>query len=148
MLRQAQGIAVRARSIARRLPTLAVASLLAGCGGGFDLGRLDTDRSIVTGSVGMPTGQQPDSRVSDEAAIRAAVSAWPTDRAPPETVPWVNANTGSSGAIARVSDAREGDQRCRTFTVSRDSFSGSTRYSGKACIGQGGSWIVTDLNQG
>ena len=139
---------MRARASARLLPMLAVASLLAGCGGGFDLGRLDTDRSIVTGSVGMQTGQQPDSRVSDEAAIGAVVSAWPPDAAPPDTVPWVNANTGSSGAITRVSDAREGGRRCRTFTASRESFSGSTRYSGKACIGEGGSWIVTDLHQG
>jgi hypothetical protein len=142
---------VRARTIARPLSALAVAagaSLLSGCGGGFDLGRLDTDRSIVTSSVGIQTVQQPDSRVSDEAAIGAAVSAWPPDAAPPDTVPWVNANTGSSGAIARVSDAREGTRRCRTFTASRDSFVGSTRYVGKACIGEGGSWIVTDLNQG
>lgn len=142
---------MRARTIARLLPTLAAAagaSLLAGCAGGFDLGRLDTDRSIVTGSVGMQTGQQPDSRMSDEAAIGAVVSAWPPDAAPPDTVPWVNANTGSSGAIARVSDAREGARHCRTFIASRDSFSGSTRYFGKACIGEGGSWIVTELNQG
>lgn len=142
---------MRARTIARPLLTLAFAagaSLLSGCGGGFDLGRLDTDRSIITSSVGMQTGQQPDSRVSDEAAIGAAVSAWPPAGEPPDTAPWVNANTGSSGAITRVSDTHEGARRCRTFTVSRDSFAGSMRYLGKACIGEGGSWVVTDLNQG
>lgn len=141
---------MRARTIVRLLPTLAVAagvSLLAGCAGGFDLGRLDADRSIVTGSVGMPTGQKPDSRVSDEAAIRATIAAWDGGEDAPRTVPWVNANTGSSGAITRLSDVREDGRRCRMFTALRDSFSGSTRYAGKACIGEGGSWIVTDLIQ-
>jgi surface antigen len=127
---------------------LAAASLLAGCAGGFDLGRLDTDRSIVTNSVGSPTGQQPDSRVSDEAAIRATVAAWDAGEAAPKTVPWVNANTGSSGAITRLAEARGEGRRCRTFTVSRDSFAGSSRYDGRACLDAGGSWIVTELNQG
>jgi surface antigen len=127
---------------------VAAVALLAGCAGGFDLGRLDTDRSIITNAVPKASGQQPDMRASDEAAIRAAIAAWAPGEAPPDTVPWVNANTGSSGAISRVADMREGGRSCRTFTASRDSFSGSSRYRGKACIGQGGSWTVTDLNQG
>jgi hypothetical protein len=138
---------MRARTVAA-LAAVAGASLLAGCGGGFDLGRLDADRSIVTGSVGMQTGQQPDSRVSDEAAIRATIAAWDAGEDAPRTVPWVNANTGSSGAISQVAEARGEGGRCRTFTVSRDSFSGSSQYGGKACLDAGGSWIVTELNQG
>ncbi len=148
MSRPAQGF--RARGCAAALPRLglavvAAASLLAGCAGGFDLGRLDTDRSIVTSSVPQPTGQLPDSRVSDEAAIRAAVAAWSAGEDAPGTMPWVNANTGSSGAITRIADRRSSDRRCRTFTVSRESFSGSSRYDGTACLDQGGSWIVTEL---
>ncbi|MBO6718984.1 MAG: hypothetical protein JJ913_13585 [Rhizobiaceae bacterium] len=136
---------------AAALPRLGLAActlLLGGCAGGFDLGRLDTDRSIVTNSVGAPTGQQPDTRVSDEAAIRAAIAAWSPSEPPPATVPWVNANTGSSGAIVRVADSAEAGKRCRTFTVSRESFGGSSRYAGKACSAAGGSWIVTELEQG
>lgn len=127
---------------------VACASLLGGCAGGFDLGRLDTDRSIVTSSVGAPTVQLPDSRVSDEAAIRAAVAAWAPGDAPADTVPWVNGNTGSSGAITRVADSSADGRRCRTFVATRDSFSGSFRYSGRACAEKGGTWIVTDLDQG
>jgi surface antigen len=130
-----------------RLAALACVALLAGCAGGFDLGRLDTDRSIITSSVDKAAGQQPDSRVSDEAAIRAAIAAW-SPVAPADTVPWVNANTGSSGAITRIADSREGASLCRTFTASRDSFGGASRYRGKACSAGGGSWIVTDLNKG
>lgn len=127
---------------------MAGAAMLSGCAGGFDLGRLDTDRSIVTSSLSRSSGQLPDTRVSDEAAIRAAIAAWSPDQAPADSVPWVNANTGSSGAITRVADSSLDGRRCRTFTVSRDAFGGSSRYTGKACLGEGGSWIVTDLNQG
>lgn len=150
MSRRAQVLRVLCHAFALPRPAvgLLLAAIVSGCAGGVDLDRLGTDRSIITNSVVQHTGQQPDTRVSDEAAIRAAVSAWPPDEAPPQTVPWVNANTGSSGAIARLADSRDGPRRCRLFSVTRDSFTGSTRYRGKACIGEGGSWTVSELVQG
>ena len=150
MSRRAQVLRVLCHAFALPRPAVAVASiiLLQGCAGGVDIDRLGTDSSIITSSIEQHRGQLPDTRVSDEAAIRAAVSAWAPNEAPPVTVPWVNANTGSSGAIARLSDVREGPKRCRLFSATRDSFAGSTRYQGKACIGEGGSWTVSELVQG
>ncbi|MBO6538768.1 MAG: hypothetical protein JJ969_05140 [Rhizobiaceae bacterium] len=150
MSRRAQVLRVLCHAFALPRPAIAFLSItvVSGCAGGVDLDRLGTDRSIITSSVNQQTGQQLDTRVSDEAAIRAAIAAWSPDEAPPKTVPWVNANTGSSGAIARLSDAREGPRRCRMFSATRDSFTGNTRYRGKACIGEGGSWTVTELVQG
>ena len=147
MPRPAQGKSANPSASGMRLLALACAVLVSGCAGGFDLGRLDTDRSIVTSSVAKAAGQPADTRVSDEAAIRAAIAAW-SPEAPPDTVPWVNANTGSSGAIARVADLGENGRRCRVFTVSRESFGGNSRYGGKACSAGGGPWIVEELKQG
>ncbi len=130
------------------LAVTAASLLLGGCAGGFDLGRLDTDRSILTGSIAGQTGQKPDTRVSDEAAIHAAIAAWPVEGEAARTVPWVNANTGSSGAITRLSESNADGKTCRAFTVTRDSFGGSSRYAGKACIAPAGSWIVTEMAPG
>jgi len=125
---------------------LLLALPLAGCGAGFSLDSLGTDRSIVTGSTGQ-SGKAPDGRLSDEAAIRSTVAAWMPGQVPPDTVPWVNSNTGSVGAIARVSDATGANGLCRAFSATRESFDGVSAYDGKACSEKGGPWTVLSLKQ-
>lgn len=126
---------------------LCAALLVSGCGGGFSLDRFGADRSLTTSSVGSGAAR-PDSRASDEAAITATITAWMPGMLPPDTVPWVNSNTGSTGAIARVSDAADGGKHCRDFTVSRESFDGVGSYRGRACSANGGPWKVESLEQG
>lgn len=119
---------------------------LAACGAGFSLDGFGADRSIVTGSTGRP-GQAPDGRLSDEAAIRSTVAAWMPGQTPPDTVPWVNSNTGSVGAIARVADTARDGGLCRAFSATRESFDGVSAYDGTACSDKGGAWTVLSLKQ-
>ena len=126
---------------------VALALLVSGCGGGFSLDRFGADKTLTTNSIGN-SNVRPDSRVSDEAAINATISAWMPGVLPPDTIPWVNSNTGSSGAIEKISDTSESGRRCRSFTVSRESFDGVGRYRGKACSTNGGVWKVETLEQG
>jgi hypothetical protein len=126
---------------------LSVALVVSGCGGGFSLDRFGADRSLKTGAVGKGY-TRPDSRASDEAAINATITAWMPGMAPPDAMPWVNSNTGSSGAIVRIADSAERGRQCRIFTVSRESFDGVSLYRGKACSANGGPWKVEMLEQG
>lgn len=126
---------------------LAAAAVASGCGGGFSLDRFGADKSLTTNSIGGGNAR-PDSRASDEAAISATIAAWMPGVAPPDTVPWVNSNTGSTGAIEKLSDSVERGRQCRSFTVSRESFDGVGRYRGKACSADGGLWKVEILEQG
>jgi hypothetical protein len=135
-----------------RRPASAFAALLAvllasGCGGGFSLDRFGTDKSLTTGAIGSGYAR-PDSRASDEAAINATITAWMPGVTPPDTVPWVNSNTGSTGAIVKVSDSTESGRQCRVFTVSRESFDGVGLYRGKACSTNYSTWKVEALEQG
>jgi len=136
-----------------RLPGVAaivavVAALLAsGCGGGFSLDRFATDKSLTTSAVASGYAR-PDSRASDEAAIAATIAAWMPGAPPPDTVPWVNSNTGSTGAIVKISDSAEQGRHCRAFTASRESFDGVGLYRGTACSANGGPWRVETLEQG
>jgi hypothetical protein len=126
------------------LVLVAASLMLAGCAGGFDLDRFGTDRSLTTGSIGGEV-RAPDGRLSDEAAIRSTIAAWMPGEVPPETVPWVNSNTGSTGAISRVADSAGEGRLCRAFQVSRESFDGVALYDGKACSEEGRAWSVVSL---
>lgn len=148
MSRQVQGTGSTQSRHRRLTPAAALllALSLAGCGGGFSFDRIGPDRSLVTGSVARP-GVAPDGRLSDEAAIRSTVAAWMPGSPPPEVVPWVNSNTGSTGAIARVADSAREGALCRTFSASRESFDGVSAYDGKACSEKGGAWTVLSLER-
>lgn len=129
------------------LVALCAALTASGCGGGFSLDSFRADRSLTTGSIGNGSARL-DSRASDEAAITATITAWMPGVLPPDTVPWVNSNTGSTGAIARITDRIERGSQCRDFTVSRESFDGVGFYRGRACSTNGGAWKVETLQQG
>ena len=149
MSRQVQGTARPQGGYSRSVAAAALALLalpLAACGGGFSLDSLGTDRSIVTGST-TRSGKAPDGRLSDEAAIRSTVAAWTPGQVPPDTVPWVNSNTGSVGAIARVADSGRDGGLCRAFSATRESFDGVSAYDGRACSEKGGPWTVLSLKK-
>lgn len=148
MSRQAQGTALPQGRHSRTAAAIALllALPLAGCGAGFSLDGVGADRSITTGSIGQP-GKALDGRASDEAAIRSAVAAWMPGQVPPDTVPWVNSNTGSVGAIARVADDAGDSGLCRVFSATRESFDGVSAYDGRACSRNGGAWTVLSLKQ-
>jgi len=129
------------------IAALCAALLASGCGGGFSLDRFGADRSLTTGSVGAASARA-DSRVSDEAAITATITAWMPGMTPPDTVPWVNSNTGSTGAISRIADVMDRGRQCRDFKVSRESFDGVGFYRGRACSAGTGAWKVETLEQG
>jgi hypothetical protein len=151
LLRLAQGTAMHdgrhRRPGAAALVAVFAALLASGCGGGFSLDRFGADKSLTTSSIGDPSAR-PDSRASDEAAITATITAWMPGMTPPDTVPWVNSNTGSTGAIARIADTAERGRQCRDFTVSRESFDGVGFYRGRACSANGGPWKVETLEEG
>ena len=125
---------------------LLLAVSLAGCGAGFSLDRFGIDRSATTGSIAGP-GAAPDGRLSDEAAIRSTVAAWMPGEVPPDAVPWVNSNTGSTGSIVRVADTARDGALCRAFSASRESFDGVSAYDGRACSEKGGPWTVLSLER-
>jgi hypothetical protein len=136
----------RRSGIRLAVPLLAVL-LVSGCGGGFSLDRFGADKSLTTNAIGTGSAR-PDSQASDEAAINATIAAWMPGVVPPDTVPWVNSNTGSTGAIVKISDSADRERQCRAFTVSRESFDGVGLYRGKACSANGGPWRIEVLEQG
>lgn len=84
-------------------------------------------------------------QVSDEATVRNAVSSIDPN-ATSQQIPWANADTGSRGAITALSEARENDVLCRSFTTTRESFDGVALYRGKACMDDAGSWQMMAFN--
>lgn len=146
MSRQAQGTASPHSRHSRAVGLVLLTAALGGCAGGIDLDRFGTDRSLTTGSIAQQD-RAPDGRLSDEAAIRSTVAAWMPGEVPPETVPWVNSNTGSTGAITRIADSTGNGTLCRTFRASRESFDGVGLYDGKACSEHAGPWSVMTLQR-
>ena len=102
------------------------------------------DRSIVTGSIAPPP---PREDVSDSRTVRNAVSS--ADIASLRTAPlaWSNSDTGTSGAITSITEAREGNVVCRTFTTSRQRFDGVALYAGEACTRGEGEWVLTRFSE-
>jgi hypothetical protein len=121
---------------------------LSGCAaGGFGLSEANVDPTITTGDVGKDASSNPDQR-SDEATIRNAVSAADIELlkagAP---LPWANADTGSRGAINSLVEEKRGEQLCRSFTTSRESFDGVSLYKGQACMVAPGAWQMQEFGQ-
>jgi len=129
-------------SIAIRCAVLATCVLLTGCAGGFHLAKVETDRSIITGSIQpAPTASRLKSGGEgqlDEIAIRNAVTSADLDAAP--TLAWENPETGSRGIISEIQETRESRFPCRSFRASRHAFDGILLYEGKACLAGQGNW--------
>lgn len=110
------------------------------------------DRSTTTNSirpVQTAAATQPDpNQVSDSRTVRNAVSAADIGRIEAEPLAWVNADTGASGTITAIHEVRAGDQICRSFKTSRQSFDGIALYDGEACTSGRGEWTLTRFNEG
>lgn len=108
-----------------------------------------TERSIdrnATAAISPQTIAAGDTQqVSDETTVRNAVSSIDPDGTT-QQIPWANADTGSRGAITALSQVKENDVLCRSFTTTRESFDGVALYRGKACMDDGGSWQMMAFN--
>ena len=111
-------------------------------GGSID--KAATDPSLVTNSVSQtPTASAE--QVSDEATIRNAVSSANLGVLGPSPLAWANQDTGSSGTVSDIAEAKEDGQLCRKFKTSRESFEGISLFSGKACLADSGEWSMSSF---
>jgi hypothetical protein len=116
---------------------------LSACASGFDLGKVEVDRSIVTGSIATDRGKTADSaRLSDVATIRNAVSSADLTQATGQTLSWANAETGSRGLIADLVEHKDKETLCRRFRTTRETFDGVTMFRGEACLSAAGAWTM------
>lgn len=109
-------------------------------GNGMD--KAATDPSLVTNSVPDTAAANPD-QISDEATIRNAVSSANLGVLGPKPLAWANQDTGSSGTVSEIAEARENGQLCRRFKTSRESFEGIALFAGKACLEDSGEWAMS-----
>jgi surface antigen len=142
---QASRITRGARLTGIVFPVLTLIALSGCAAGGFGLDKANVDPSITTGDVGGADASNPEQR-SDEATIRNAVSAADLELLKAGSpLPWANADTGSRGAIDSLVEEKQGQQLCRTFTASRESFDGVSLYKGQACMVAPGAWQMQEF---
>jgi hypothetical protein len=118
---------------------------LGACGTrGFSLEDAVPDTSIVTSSIPPQPGQHAEDAAtrSDEATIRNAVSSAIVEEVAEGGIGWANAETGSRGAIRDISETRSDGFLCRSFTATRESFSGVALYRGETCLGTARLWVM------
>ena len=109
---------------------------------GNSMDKAATDPSLVTNSVPDSSAANPD-QISDEATIRNAVSSANLGVLGAKPLAWANQDTGSSGAVSEIAEARENGQLCRRFKTSRESFEGIALFAGKACLEDSGEWAMS-----
>ncbi|WP_198174298.1 RT0821/Lpp0805 family surface protein [Mesorhizobium xinjiangense] len=95
--------------------------------------------SITTGSIAAPAADD-EGEISDSAVVREALSSVPDGRPFGEAIAWTNSATGSVGDIRVVTEHRNGGVLCRSFTTSRETFSGVSLYYGESCRTPSGAW--------
>lgn len=116
--------------------------MLAGCAGGFDLRKAETDTSLITSAIhGSKAAADPET-ASDETTIRNAVTSINPEELNGAEIPWANPGTGSRGAISGISEYREEGTLCRRFTASRESYAGVGLYNGDVCMEANGFWLM------
>lgn len=151
MLRDAQAFGERAPNDSstggiKLLAILACMLPLAACAsGGVDMSKVDIDETLQTSSTGAPAPDE--TRISDAATIRNAVSAADIEALRGAPLAWANSDTGSRGAISGVAETKAAGVLCRTFTTSRESYDGVGLYKGEACQGDQGIWRMQEFEQ-
>ncbi len=117
---------------------------LSGCmSAGLDLAdSANVDRSLSTGSV--PNTLNTDS-LSDEVAVRNAVSSADVARTGGNPIPWANSNSGSAGVISSIVEDRSNGKICRRFTTTRHSYQGIAKFDGNTCLLGNGEWYLTSF---
>jgi surface antigen len=120
-------------------------ALLSGCAmTGNSLDKAAADHSIITSA--MPeTLVASQEQISDQATIRNAVSSANLGVLGPKPLAWANQDTGSSGTVSDIAEAKEDGQLCRRFKTSRESFEGIALFAGKACLADDGEWAMSSF---
>jgi 17 kDa outer membrane surface antigen len=120
-------------------------ALLSGCAmTGKSMDKAAADPSLVTYSL--PEGPQvSEEQISDETTIRNAVSSANLGVLGPKPLAWANQDTGSSGAVSQIAEAKEDGRLCRKFKTSRESFEGIALFAGKACLEDSGEWAMSSF---
>ena len=144
------GVAMRDRSLRPFLHActgfIFLFAPLSGCGlTGNTLKKAENDPSLVTGSVATVAPVDQD-RISDETTIRNAVSSANLDMIGPQPLSWANQDTGSRGAVSRITEAKKDGTVCRKFETSRESFEGIALFSGKTCLKDDGEWSMLNFD--
>lgn len=128
---------------------IAAALALSACGSkGFSI-ESAIDDSIHTGATTeLAAAPAADvNQISDEITIRNAVSSAIVDEIGEAGIGWANAHTGSRGSIRDISERQHNGALCRSFTASRESFSGVHLYSGEACFGAAKVWTMRSFQR-
>lgn len=134
--------------LVRGFGLLVALSLLTGCTVmNGDALEASVDRSLITGSI-TPASAPDLEQVSDSRTVRNAVSAANLSSVETNPLSWSNVDTGASGTITSIVEARSGNVVCRSFTTSRQRFDGISLYDGEACMNGGGEWELTRFSQG
>lgn len=122
---------------------------LSACGSkGFSIDNA-IDTSIHTGAtteMAAAAGNDAN-QISDEITIRNAVSSVLVEEVDETGIGWANAYTGSRGTIRDIMERERDGALCRSFTASRESFSGVHLYSGEACFGTTKMWTMRSFRR-
>jgi len=110
----------------------------------MDVSKVDVDETLQTSSVGT-AAVTDETRLSDSATIRNAISAADIDALNGAPLAWANSDTGSRGTISSVSESKAAGVLCRSFTASRESYDGVGLYKGEACLGNQGAWHMQEF---
>jgi surface antigen len=111
---------------------------------GNSMDKAAADPSLVTNSVPQTPSSSPE-QISDQATIRNAVSSANLGVLGPQPLSWANQDTGSSGTVLEIAEAKEDGQLCRKFKTSRESFEGIALFAGKACLDDSGEWALSSF---
>jgi surface antigen len=121
------------------------AALLTGCAmTGNSMDKAAADPSLVTSAL-PEASQVSQEQISDETTIRNAVSSANLGVLGPKPLSWANQDTGSSGTVSEIAEAKENGQLCRKFKTSRESFEGIALFAGKACLEDSGEWAMSSF---
>ena len=115
-------------------------TVLSGCMGGLDVfSDSKVDNTIRTSTVANGSVE----RLSDEQTVRNAVSSADLARTGSSPIPWANSASGSAGVISAIAENRDDAGRpCRDFVTTKHSYQGIANYSGRACLGNSGEWLL------
>ena len=133
------------RRFFQRLFTVLIAALpLGACGSAGGLSKVDSDPSLVTGSI-QREALSDSAENSDANTIRNAISAANLDMSGGVPLLWANRDTGSRGTVNQISEREKDGIVCRSFETSRESFEGVSLYQGNVCLGTDGQWFMQDF---
>ena len=118
---------------------------LVSCAAGLQSADFGTDTTIITSSVSSQSNSSDRQAASDVTTIRNAVSSANLEELGDQPLSWANQDTGSRGAVTKITEYRDTELVCRRFTVSRESFEGITLYRGDACLLGDGIWTMREF---